>query len=430
MRRLLLFCALLCTLMTPLRAEGEADFARREEGATAKPPLTEAVIESEKGGFNCERADSALRVSLLTCSPGQLTYELYGHTAIRVISPEEHYDVVFNYGVFDYNEPNFVWRFVLGECDYMLFPYGFDLFMSEYYARGSSVTEQVLNLMPKEARQLTDSLWRTCAPDRRVYRYDFLRSNCTTKARDIIEENVFGNIIYPVRPRRNTFRTILHQFTKGHEWANEGNDLLLGADVDTLITERDEMFSPIYMMWYADSAMIYRGYHRFDPLVKERHELLAANAELAAKAAAKVPSMPISPSVLWWGLLVAALLLGAWELRRHKTVWAVDMVVLTLQGVAGILIAFMVLFSTHPGVASNWQVWVLNPLPLLGVVPVVRAARKGQPSIYHHLAVFFLLIFLVIYFFIPQDFSTLILPLALILLSRAIVNILVSRTKR
>jgi len=102
---------------------------------------------------------------------------------------------------------------------------------------------------------------------------------------------------------------------------------------------------------------------------------------------------------------------------------------MTLQGLAGLMLAFMALFSTHPGVASNWQIWVLNPLPLFFVVAVVRAERRLRPCAYHTVAGLLLLLFLILYAWFPQDFSSLTLPLALLLLSRALTHILIDRRR-
>lgn len=371
--------------------------------------------------------DSTLTVSLLTCSPGQETYELYGHTAIRLTTSQDTLGVVYNYGVFDFHAPHFVWRFVLGECDYLLWGEPLISFLNQYYVRGSWVREQVLNLTPEEANRLRDSLQHESMPENRVYRYNIFRNNCTTRARDIIERCIDGQVEYPVRAPRNTFRTILHQFTRGHEWSEEGNDLLLGTEVDTLITERDEMFSPIYLMWYVDSAFIYAGRDRYRNLVRESRLLLPANDTLRQRAFDALPSFPLSPRVLGWLLFALGCGVAYLEWRRRRICWPVDAVLMTLQGVAGLLLVFMALFSVHPGVASNWQVWVLNPLPLLFVYSVVRADCRGQRHVYHSFAATFLALFLIFYFIIPQDFSQLILPLALLLQSRAVVHLLVYR---
>lgn len=378
---------------------------------------------------SAQELDSTLTVSLLTCSPGQLSYELYGHTALRVRSTQTGADYVFNYGVFDFNTPHFTWRFILGETDYMLGVEPFELFLAQYRYRGSSVTEQVLNLLPWEANRLAVVLKNECHPDSCVYRYNIFRNNCTTRARDVVEAAIAGKVSYPIRGRRNTFRTILHEFTSGHEWAREGNDLLLGADVDTLITERDEMFAPLYLMDYFAEAMIVGTHRNYRPLVRETVKLLPENPDRQQQMAAQLPAPPLTPRAVGWTLLAVGLLLAVWEWHRHRVLWPVDAVLLTSQGVAGLLLTFMAMFSQHPGVASNWQVVVLNPLPLFFVWSVVRADRRHESHVYHAFAAGLLALFIPVYFLIPQDFSWLILPLALLLLSRALLHLALFKVK-
>lgn len=377
---------------------------------------------------SAEVVDSTVTVSLVTCSPGQETYELYGHTGLRVRgSVPRPYDVVFNYGVFDFSTSHFAWRFALGETDYMVLPVDFGLFMEEYRQRGSSVTEQVLNLQPYEADTLARDLWANCLPQNRVYRYNFFTNNCTTKSRDMIETHVDGAVVYPVRRPRFTYRQMVHQYTRLHPWAQEGNDLLLGAEADTLIGQHEEMFLPEYMMRYADSAMICSVRGAFRPLVKETNELLAANVQAQQREAESLPSFPVSPRVLGWIVLALSLLVNAWELRRRKLCWPVDALMLALQGVMGIVITFMVLFSTHPTVGSNWQVWVLNPLPLVFLWWVVQADRRMSRHQYHTVACVLLCLFLIGMPLLHQSFSTLILPLTVAFLLRSIVHLILTR---
>ncbi|MDE7190470.1 MAG: DUF4105 domain-containing protein, partial [Muribaculaceae bacterium] len=85
-----------------------------------------------------------LTASLITCWPGTEIYELYGHSALRIRG--RGIDSVWNYGVFDFREPNFVGRFVSGKTDYMVMGYPFAWFLPEYRRRGSRVVEQDLNL--------------------------------------------------------------------------------------------------------------------------------------------------------------------------------------------------------------------------------------------------------------------------------------------
>lgn len=405
----MMFLALLLLPFTLLAQEGEPQIAMVDSVQPA-PVL-----------------DSTLTVSLLTCSPGEETYELYGHTAIRITNSEDTLGVVFNYGVFDFHSPHFVWRFVLGECDYLLWGEPLTVFLGQYVARGSWVMEQVLNLTPQEAARIRDSLWVECQPENRVYRYNIFRNNCTTRARDLIEGCIRGRIVYPIKFERHTFRSVLHEYTEGHPWSREGNDLLLGCEVDTVISDHDVMFAPLYLMQRLDSAMIDAGMSRYRNLVRERHLLLLPDAARQHAAAEAQPDFPLSPRALGWLLLCLGLCLAVFEWKRRSICWLVDAVLMTLQGVAGILLCFMALFSIHPGVASNWQVWVLNPIPLFFIYSVVQSDRHRQPCVYHVFAAVILVAFLILYCIIPQDFSELILPLALLLLSRAVVHLLVFR---
>ena len=79
--------------------------------------------------FSVPALRAEVKVSVLTCSPGDEAYALYGHTAMRYSDSSRNIDVVFNYGCFDFSTPNFGWRFVLGETDYMVGCIDFDRFL-------------------------------------------------------------------------------------------------------------------------------------------------------------------------------------------------------------------------------------------------------------------------------------------------------------
>ena len=112
-----------------------------------------------------------LQASLVTCMPGPEIYELEGHEAIRihgVNSRGEAMDSVWNYGVFDFNTPGFIYRFVRGETDYMVWGYPFEWFMPQYVERGSKVVEQQLNLTEEETLRLLRLLQTNALPANRT----------------------------------------------------------------------------------------------------------------------------------------------------------------------------------------------------------------------------------------------------------------------
>ena len=142
---------------------------------------TTDVSAMKSNGPAADGHDS-IRISLLTCAPGEEIYSLFGHTAIRYENPSQGIDVVFNYGLFSFNTPNFILRFSLGETDYQLGATDYAHFAAEYAFFGRSVWQQTLNLTEREKAELIRLLQENYRPENRVYRYNFFYDNCATPA--------------------------------------------------------------------------------------------------------------------------------------------------------------------------------------------------------------------------------------------------------
>lgn len=141
---------------------------------------------------NCTTANAqpqaidSIKVSFITCYAGSDIYELCGHSAIRIQYAGD--DVAVNYGMFDFNAPNFVYRFVKGETDYMVGVYPFDLFVNSYARNGRKIVEQELNLTQAQASRLIELIEINLRPENRVYRYNYVKDNCATRPVAIIEK--------------------------------------------------------------------------------------------------------------------------------------------------------------------------------------------------------------------------------------------------
>lgn len=355
-------------------------------------------------------------VSLLTCSPGQEVYSLYGHTALRCRQTAGELDLVFNYGVFDMRKPHFVWNFILGRTDYVVEPLPWKYFTPEYEERGSGIVEQELNLTNFEATKLMGLLRENCLPENRGYRYNYLTKNCTTMVRDMIERAVGGHILYPDTLPHQTARQILHRYTEDHPWAQEGNDLLLGADVDTVMSARASLFIPANLMQAFDGALIVDASGNQRPLVKSKAQPLMPRPEAQSRSQQKLPS-PYAAMLILAAVCIIVALLEAWT-KRHF--WLFDVLILLLQGAAGLLLAFMFFFSEHPAVGSNWQLWLLNPVALIGIPFVIKAATRHKHTLWYTFYFIFLALFLLFSPWIPQVFAKITVPLALCLLTRPV----------
>ena len=350
----------------------------------------------------------SVRISLLTCAPGSEIYALFGHSAIRYENPAKQQDWVFNYGMFSFKDPNFVMRFVKGETDYQLGVIPFNYFEAEYALRGSSVYQQVLNLTDEEKVRLIRLLEENYHPSNRVYRYNYFYDNCTTRARDKIEESIDGKVVYPENEKEISFRDIVHEFTAGSEWSEFGIDLCLGSEADTPIDERKQMFAPFYMLEAARNAMINRA-DTVVPLIREEFKIVDAYLD-------DEPAFPLSPMTCSLILLLVTILLVGWGIRKGRMLWGWNVFMFALQGLGGCIIAFLFFFSVHPTVGSNWLMIILNPLPLLYLPVMTYKAIKGKKDPYHWFNAVCLTSFMIFVPLIPQEFNATVLPLALSLL--------------
>ena len=321
--------------------------------------------------YSPEYYDS-VEVSLLTCQPHDEIYSLYGHTAIRwhnLHHGAESEDLAFNYGVFDFKKPYFVARFVFGLTDYELGAYPFKYFLAEYRHFGSMVTEQVLNLTGAEKSRLHQALDTNLQPANRIYRYNYFYNNCTTKARDIIEQCINGKIEYAGNEGDNpSYRDMVHEMTRQHPWARFGNDVLLGVKADQPTGRRQQEFLPNNLMYDFDHAQIYdNGLYR--PLVKERRIAVPGGVQMVKEG------FPLPPRTCGWILAAMGTLLLWWQWKRGKAFLACDLLLMLASGAVGIVLTLM-LFSQHPTVSLNLQLVFFNPLHWVFLWPVFKGRTR------------------------------------------------------
>ena len=322
------------------------------------------------------------------------------------------------------SKPHFAWHFVLGQTDYTVEAVPWKYFIKDYDKRGSSITEQELNLTQVEASQLLRMLLETCMQGNYRYRYNFLYKNCTTMVGDLVEQVIMGKVQYPDTLPHLTAREILHQYTAQHPWAQEGNDFLLGSEVDTILSERAAMFIPENMMQAFDGAFIRNAKGDMRPLVKGKKVLLEAKQQVVEP---EFPLSPIQVMLAFGALCLFILLLEVWTKRLF---WLWDVLILMLQGAAGTLLAFMFFFSEHPAVNTNWQIWILNPIFFIGIPFVIKAATQHKTTLWYAFYFVVLALFLLFSPWIPQVFAKITVPLALCLLTRPISYYLVKNNRQ
>ena len=287
------------------------------------------------------------RISLVTCTPGYYLYTTYGHTAIHVWDEANDIDVVFNYGVFDFDTEHFYWKFMRGETWYELGASPTWWFMQQYEYEKRPVYEQVLNLTSDQREAMWQALVENYKPENSRYLYNFVFDNCATRPYYLIARTFGDTIISDYSGYTGvTYRRFIRHYTGAHSWANAGINLLFGPKADQPMTSLQRLFLPEELMLYIEQAHLSDG----TPLVSESH---VAPFEIAA-----------TPWYASWelGLAVYFLLIvgiSYIDRRRGHWSWGVDIAVGIPYLMLLLLVGFLTFFSCHPLVGFGWRLLIL-----------------------------------------------------------------------
>ncbi|MBP3832586.1 MAG: DUF4105 domain-containing protein [Bacteroidaceae bacterium] len=384
------------------------------------------------------------QVSLITCGPGVEVYNQFGHTAIRMKNVSRNIDLIYNYGIFSFNTPNFVLRFTLGKTDYLLGIQAYQDFVDWYAYCNRDVREQVLNLSIEEKNTLIGLLNENYKPQNRTYRYNFFYDNCATRPRDLIEKCLQSKLQYAddmtTTSTGQSFRSIVHEFTANNSWSQFGIDLCLGSEADKPISRRAMMFIPLYLEKYFDKATIL-PHERNNNSSREKNKNLVGEKSdgtypliTESKQLVTIPEAdkvqkdtPFTPFRCATFMFIVTTVLTIYEIRSRKSMWGFDLILFIAAGIAGCMLAFLATFSEHPTVSPNYLLFLFQPLHLLLLPWFIKKVKKMQRSSYLVVLTIELLLFIVLWAIIPQKFPLAVLPLALCLLVRSASNWLLSQ---
>lgn len=361
-----------------------------------------------------EREDdiySNLEVSLLTCSPGDELYSAFGHTAIRVN------DMVFNYGMFNFNTEGFYIKFVSGKTDYELGVEIMQGFERQYERRNRSVIEQKLNLTNEEKAALFNALIENTRPENKTYRYNFVFDNCATRPRVKIEECLKGAIKYDVKEENESYRKLIEKYVGEDSWIKFGIDILIGAEADKTASFFDRLFLPDELMNAFATARRDNG----ERLVTETKEIVSQDKDENDDEDNGVT--PLAVAVIAMTIISIASLLFPRKLK------ALDFILFLATGLLGVVITFLCFFSLHPLVGENYNLLWLNPVHL--IIPLTIFIKKARKILMGTYALIALATAVAMsgYIYLPQEFNIAFLPFMAIIVVRALSAIKTLRQK-
>ena len=362
----------LLAALAPIAAQQTAVPAQSTPAA-AQAPLT--ISTAEPG--------SDLTVYLLTFGWGEVAWERFGHNAIWIRDRAHGTNLTYNWGMFDFNQPHFVWRFVTGDTKYWMQAFPLDVMLDAYKRENRSVLAQELNLTPAQRLELQRFVTNNALPQNKFYRYDYYRDNCSTRLRDALDHALGGQLqtATVTRMTQGTYRWHTQRLMKGDLPLYTGVTLALGRPADKPLSMWQEMFLPVRMANDLRSVTVADSIGNQIPLVRSESTLfIAGRAPEPADAPNYLPIF-VGVGIAYAALLVILVrsaeggnrgsLFGATAL---STLWSL------IAGIGGLALVFAWLFTAHYFMGRNENLMQFDPLSigLVVLIPLAIYAGKAQ----------------------------------------------------
>jgi len=348
------------------------------------------------------------QISVLTYEPLSTIHTVFGHSAIRIYDPINQINKVYNYGMFDYDAPNFTLNFIKGNMLYSLGVQDFNQVVAYSQYRNQSLEEQILNLNDTEKQDIYLLLENNLKPENKDYYYDFFYDNCATRIRDILDETT--NITYDTAQvyKAITFRDLLQEYTVAKPWLEFGIDIILGLPVDETAAFEHQMFLPDYLNKSLNSATITTDSTN-KKLVKATQPLvLVSDTGNAHKGI-------FTPMNTFGGLFLMTLLLNfVIKKERIKNIW--NGLFLFSSGVAGLIFLAVWLGTNH--IPTYYNLNLIWAFPV-NIFAAIQVWRKQQMRLYFLVIAVVNLLMLLSFPFFPQELAA---PVFFILLSLILIS--------
>jgi len=348
-------------------------------------------------------------ISIITIGPGNLLNDAFGHNGFRI--KNEFSDVIYDYGRYNFDDPNFYLNFAQGKLKYLMGKASGKNVIAFYRRQNRSIKEQVLNLNTTEKQKLTNYLLNNIKPENKAYLYDFFYDNCATKIRDVTETALNSNIKYenPEVYKTETFRTLIQNNLHWNSWGSFGIDVALGSIIDKEAQPREYMFLPENIFQFFEKATFKNSEK---PIVKESKILYKQNGTF------KKGSFLISPIVIMSLIALFILWITYNDYKKKKRSKWLDTVIFAITGTIGVLLLLLWFATDHTGTANNYNILWAFPISLLAILQSIKTIPKRWYIGFLKLLIIMLCLMALHWSIGVQQFAPVLLPIALALLLR------------
>lgn len=361
---------------------------------------------------NIPNLSESSQISIITSGPGDVLYEKFGHTAIRVKDPVLALDLIYNYGIFDFNGASFYTDFTKGYMKYKLAKYPFYVALKNAQQDKRWVKEQVLNLSKTQKNSFFNILEINSTPENASYLYDPYFDNCATKPRDIIKEVLAEKFIfkYDFITKNTSLRQLMNKEIHQNTWGSLGINVALGSRLDKTATASEYLYLPDYVFEALNYSKV---------LIDGKEKNIISKTNILLDFEENQPkSDTISPFLVILILSLVGLFITYKDYKNEKRTKSLDFILFFISGITGILIVYLWFFTNHSTAPNNFNfLWAFAPNLIVSFFLIQKKSPKWL-SKYMLFLLAFLVILVIIWITKTQLLSVTLIPLLILLAVR------------
>lgn len=333
-------------------------------------------------------AAEGLKVYLVTAGPGDRVWERFGHTLLWIRDPVRGTERTWNYGLFSFQQKNFLLRFAQGIMIYWMGGSGVEATLREYRAANRSLWIQELALTPRQSADLLSFLQWNERPENRFYRYDYFRDNCTTRVRDALDRVLGGQLGAWARARTTdiTYRDLTLRLTAADPLLYTGLHLLMGPSTDRPLTAWEAMFVPMELQRHLRELTVADDAGRSLPFVRSEVTLFQARRSAPPEDTPRAIPLFLAVGVVLGLFFTASGQIASRSRAARIGLAAVAVPWLCAVGLAGLTLAGLWGLTEHADAHRNLNLFLADPLALalVALLPPLARGRNwaGRPALW------------------------------------------------
>ena len=354
---------------------------------------------------------NSTQVSVITIGPYEKElYSAFGHSGIRFWDPSNGIDYFYNYGIFDFDQPNFYLNFLHGKLLYKVGKYNYKSAEAFYKSQNRFIKEQILDIDDNDKMLLFKYLEENVQPENSTYLYNYIFNNCATKIRDVLFSVFQERVEFKSEGEGMSFRGLMDLYLKKNEWGDLGIDICLGSSIDVEASNLDQMYLPDYLFTGLEIAIL-------------------DNKKLVNETLTYIPDYNeynqsiFSPKLIFIIVLLISIYISFRQIKYGLKYKYFDLILFCGSGLIGLLIIYLWGFTDHLS-KNNFNILWASPINFILPFLFSRETHKKWFIIYVIFYIAVLISLLILWNFIPQNLNQNVLIITLSMILRLASNII------